>query len=702
MVAATVRPPAFLREAGRRQWQFTFRTFSAGMLALYIALALGLDEPKWALMTVYIVAQPLGGMVLAKGIYRLLGTLAGAAMAVLLVATLAQLHTLFFLALAVWLGLCTLCASLLRNFRSYAFVLAGYSALIVGVPAVLQPDQAFTMAVARVTEIGLGILCVSLMSVLVWPQSAGRTYLQQSREQLVALIRLVSDSAAGRLDGPALQRRRQALITSGMALEAQREHALFDSAHLRRHAGLCRRLGHEMLALISSVGPLNTYVNRYAERHHQDQVTLLLADIATLDPEASPAALRETLSALYQRARDLARSLRGERLSDDEQRFYALQLALEHSAELCDRLRSSVALYAMLTDQATPVRWRAGTSRLHLDYGQAWRNGARAALALAATVVLWFWSAAPQGAAMVIQVGVICALFSTRDDPLAAVKGFINGALLATVLAALYRLVLLPASDGFAALVLWLAPLYLLAGLAMARPATVATGTALTIFFPLLLDLRPVQDFSAAPLFNNIIGLGLGMGFAVLAFLLLWPGDDAARARRRLCRDLCRTLGRWPIRRRRPRHEMESLLYDRISRTLPRLDPDDPRDGELLQGALAAVTLGLGLLYMDALCRRGVPAPVRLALTRLIRDTQRALRDGDPDRWLALAASADTVAGQCRRAYDSAASDGERRRLVRAVVRLRMQINIIRGNAGFFLCGSGDGAWRGLEANGAA
>ena len=112
--------------------------------------------------------------------------------------------------------------------------------------------------------------------------------------------------------------------------------------------------------------------------------TLLLADIARLDPEASPAALRETLSALYQRARELARSLRGEVLSHDEQRFYALQLVLEHSAELCDRLRSSVALYAMLTDQATPVRWRAGTSRLHLDYGQAWRNGDRAALALGA------------------------------------------------------------------------------------------------------------------------------------------------------------------------------------------------------------------------------------------------------------------------------------------------------------------------------
>ena len=624
-------------------------------------------------------------------------------MAVVLVATLAQLHTLFFVALAVWLGLCTLCASLLRNFRSYAFVLAGYSALIVGVPAVLQPDQAFTMAVARVTEIGLGILCVSLMSVLVWPQSAGRNYLQQSREQLVGLIRLVADSAGGQLDGPALQRRRQALITSGMALEAQREHALFDSARLRRHAGLCRRLGHEMLALISSVGPLNTYVNRYAERHHQDQVTLLLADIARLDPEASPAALRGdpvgTLSACPGSGPLAARRA--------AQRRRATVLRAATGAGAQRRVVRPAALQRGALRHAHRPGHAGALARRHL----APASGLRAGLAQRRPGRRWRWAPRwrcgsgarrPRGASMAIQVGVICALFSTRDDPLAAVKGFIKGALLAAVLATLYRLVLLPASDGFPALVLWLAPLYLLAGLAMARPATVATGTALTIFFPLLLDLRPVQDFSAAPLFNNMIGLGLGMGFAVLAFLLLWPGDDAARARRRLCRDLCRTLGRWPIRRRRPRHEMESQFYDRISRTLPRLDPDHPRDGELLQGALAAVTLGLGLLYMDALCRRGVPAPVRLALTRLIRDTQRALRDGDQDRWLALAASADTVAGQCRRAYDSAASDGERRRLVRAVVRLRMQINIIRGNAGFFLCGSGDGPWRGLEANGAA
>ncbi|MFT0137940.1 FUSC family protein [Alcanivoracaceae bacterium MT1] len=691
--------PAFIRESGRKEWQFALRTFAAGMLALYLALLLGLDQPQWALMTVYIVAQPLGGMVIAKGLSRLVGTVLGAVMALLLVGGFAQQPLLFFIAIGAWLALCTYLANLLRNFRSYAFVLSGYTALIIGLPALSQPDQMFTVAVARVTEIGLGILCASAASVLVWPRSAATAYLHRCRQQLRDLIALVADTAGGRADNRTLQQRRRELIASGMALEALRENALFDSQQLRRRAGLCRRLGHEMLALISSVGPLGAYVNRYASVHQQDRLDELLRGMSELDGELDPESLRVCLSGLHDQARDLARGLRKETVGDNEQRFHALQLALEHCGELCDRLRSSVVLYAMLSDQALTQSWRSGTSRLHLDHGQALRSAGRTAIAIAAALSLWFWSAAPsdQGTLMVIQTGVVCALFSTRDDPLKAVSGFLKGASLAVILATLYRLVLLPGTEGFAALVLWLAPVYLLAGLAMTQLPSMAMGTATVIFFPILLDLGPQQDFSALPLFNNVLGLAMGLLLPVLAFLLIWPGDDAATARTRLCRDLCRTLGRWPMSRRRPRHEMETVLYDRIARTLPRLSPESAKDGELLHGAMAAVTLGLGLLFLDALCRRGVPDPIRFTLTRLIRDTQRVLRDGDEARWRQLSADTERALRQCQQAYNKAEGEGERRRLVRAVVRLRMQINMIGNYGGFFLAGSGAGRWRGLE-----
>ena len=87
-----------------------------------------LEQPQWALMTVLIVSQPLSGMVVAKGLFRLLGTLVGTAMSVLMIALFAQAPWLFLLAISLWLGLCTAASTSLRNHVSYAFVLSGYTA----------------------------------------------------------------------------------------------------------------------------------------------------------------------------------------------------------------------------------------------------------------------------------------------------------------------------------------------------------------------------------------------------------------------------------------------------------------------------------------------------------------------------------------------------------------------------------------------
>ncbi|MGV8462427.1 FUSC family protein, partial [Pseudomonas aeruginosa] len=79
----------------------------AGGLALWCAFRFDLEQPQWALMTVLIVSQPLSGMVVAKGLFRLLGTLVGTAMSVLMIALFAQAPWLFLLAISLWLGLCT-------------------------------------------------------------------------------------------------------------------------------------------------------------------------------------------------------------------------------------------------------------------------------------------------------------------------------------------------------------------------------------------------------------------------------------------------------------------------------------------------------------------------------------------------------------------------------------------------------------------
>ena len=143
---------------------FAAKTTASGLIALLIAFTFNLDQPQWALLTVFVVSQAQqSGPVLAKSFYRVVGTLVGAAVALLLVALFAQERVLFPRnARAVGRHLCPRFGSqYARNFAAYAFVLSGYTAAIVGIPGALSPNSAFYVATARATEICLGIMASS-------------------------------------------------------------------------------------------------------------------------------------------------------------------------------------------------------------------------------------------------------------------------------------------------------------------------------------------------------------------------------------------------------------------------------------------------------------------------------------------------------------------------------------------------------------
>src|SRR5713101_4591009 len=156
-------------------WVFAAKTTTSALLALLIAFTFDLDQPKWAALTVFIVAQPQSGLVLAKSFYRIIGTVIGAAVALLLVSLFAQERVLFLGALAAWIGLCTYASKRARNFAAYGFVLSGYTVAIVGIPGALDPGDAFFIAQARVTEISLGIMTTAAISHLVLPMSLAQS-----------------------------------------------------------------------------------------------------------------------------------------------------------------------------------------------------------------------------------------------------------------------------------------------------------------------------------------------------------------------------------------------------------------------------------------------------------------------------------------------------------------------------------------------
>src|SRR4029077_1519735 len=161
------KKPGWLNHATEVGLTFAVKTYVASLLALYIAFWLGLDDPRWSFLTVFVVSQPDSGLVLTKSFYRILGTISGLFVTTALVFALAQYGELFVTAVAIWICFCNFAARANRNFASYGFQLAGYTVAIVGIPAALAPTGAYDLLLARFTEISLGIICAALVSRLI-------------------------------------------------------------------------------------------------------------------------------------------------------------------------------------------------------------------------------------------------------------------------------------------------------------------------------------------------------------------------------------------------------------------------------------------------------------------------------------------------------------------------------------------------------
>ena len=204
-------------------WIFSIKTFGASMLALYIALAFDLDRPVWSMATVYIVAHPFSGVLASKAVYRVLGTLLGAVVAIILVPNLVNAPVVLSAVLAVWVGVCLFFARLDRTPRSYVLMLAGYTVALIGFPSVTDPLSVFPTAIARCQEITVGILCATLVGHIILPRHIGPVIASQINGWMADVAKLVTESFDAGMDADQLDRDRARIAADlgelhGMAL----------------------------------------------------------------------------------------------------------------------------------------------------------------------------------------------------------------------------------------------------------------------------------------------------------------------------------------------------------------------------------------------------------------------------------------------------------------------------------------------------
>ena len=99
---------------------YSLRLWASVCLALYVAFWLELDNAYWAGMSAAIVCQPQVGASLRKGWFRLVGTLVGATVIVVLSASFPQDRAPFLIGLALWGAACAFVSTTLRNFAAYS------------------------------------------------------------------------------------------------------------------------------------------------------------------------------------------------------------------------------------------------------------------------------------------------------------------------------------------------------------------------------------------------------------------------------------------------------------------------------------------------------------------------------------------------------------------------------------------------------
>jgi uncharacterized membrane protein YccC len=547
---------------------FGLRLWAAVCLALYVAFWLELDNAYWAGTSAALVCQPRLGASLRKGWFRMIGTLVGAVAIVLLTAAFPQDRGPFLIGLALWGAGCAYVATQLRNFAAYAAALAGYTAAIIASDQLGATGgtngQAFMLAIARVSEIWIGIACAGIVL-------AG-TDLGGAPRRLAALIADLSAEIASRLAatleraGPTfseLQLLRRELLRRAIALDTTIDEAVGESSRLRYRSPVLQSAVAGLLAALAAWRPIALRLSNMPDdaARQADAVLLSLpSELRSAPVPGDPSPWIDDPLAMRRHCAAAVRRLIAMPDGNPSLRLIADQVA-RVLAGFCHVL-DGLALLVGDPDRRGRLR---GAALGVTDWLPPLVDAGRAFLAIGAAEIFWIVSEWPNGALAITWTAITVILFAPRaDEGYARALSFTVGNGLAAVCAAILLFAVLPNVETFAgfsmALALYLVPL----GALLTQPGQAAIFTPMVYnFVPLLAPANPMS-YDTVQFYNTALALIVGCGIGALSFRLVPPLSPELRAERLLAFAL-RNLRRLATTAVLPRRDdWEERMYHRL------------------------------------------------------------------------------------------------------------------------------------------
>lgn len=593
------------------------RVFLSIGIAVFLAFLFQLQSPLSAATTVLIVANPTVGAMVSKSVWRVAGTLLGAALSVTIMSAFVQAPVLYFAALAVIVGIACMIATFLRLFRAYAAVLVGYTIVIVASPAFAKPEGIFLSAMGRLSAVCVGVVVTAFVFMITSPRKPssvllrlGSAFRDTVRHAWIFHAAESERTARGTLTETALdlleKREEQsnagsfrslprpvydsrAKLLSYMAgLAPAIEYAAADDPDMQARIGNLRLALSRLTGLIVSYHPYWLTLETAEQETHTvhdhmaqslERLLELTEDPAWLDnPAPLSACLHDTLKALEHLAR--------------ERHGSAMLVALDNTRDTL--VQMDLALHNLTSRR--PDAAGAPAVPTYLEWPMALRNGTRGAMITLLAGLLWYvfhWSLGPM---LLVYIVAASSLLSTAPSAAKASPMMATGTALAIPAGFLCHMLALPRIDGYPLLWLTLC-LFLLPGVWLQFHPRYGIGAfGYAVFFTMMLSVNNPIVYDDMTLTNTWITMAAACALLAVVFRVILPADhklDAARLVSSLTHSV-QQLARTPRKRTIAWVAWEGLQLQKISRLMMRLSfitTGVDRQG-YTDGAFAALSLG--------------------------------------------------------------------------------------------------------------
>lgn len=599
-----------LPPVGKDDVLFSAKCFVASMLAMYIASCAGLPRPFWSLMTTYIVAAPLAGMVRSKAVFRISGTFVGSMAALVMVPLLVNAPELLSLAIALWVAVCLYLSLLDRTPRAYSFMLAGYTAALVAFPTLNTPSLMFDTAAARVEEIGIGIFSATLVHSLVFPADLSKMVLGIIKRGLTDMHAWAGDILQRQCSAQTMWGDRSRAAADITQLRVLGTHIPFDTSHLSWSAQHIASLQDHLAALtpaLSAAEDRLLALEKVEGEVAPDIKALLDRVLEWLSPSHEAlkseelVALRADIASIYQgEYATWSLALRIGLATRLDELVTRWQTCVSHRRNIQEGLRG---------DALTKAPKRTQGQLLHIDQGMALLSALAAVIATLTCCAFWILTGWSTGSVAAMMAAIFCSLFASLDNPVPAMHSFLKWSAWSIPISAVYVLFLLPLVRDFAMLPLLCAPTFLILGSFAAKPTTAPKAMPLIVNVCTTLAMHDTSQADLVSFVNSTLAQMFGMGVAACTVSLMrsiGASWSAQRIQQATWRDLAELAGK-PLTEGSGEAYLSRML-DRIALLAPRVAQSGGTvDGVPTREALRDLRLGADVVTLQR-DRRHLPS----------------------------------------------------------------------------------------------